>query len=262
MDGNLQANLDIYNGLVHKDRDNLQLGVGKEREGKSTLINTNLKYLDPTYNLDRCCFNGKDFLNLIRKTKEPYRAICWDEAQEFSSRSSISRFNRNIVQALSLIGTKNLFIGICLPSYFELEKYAAIHRSNCLMRVYSVDGNRGRFQFYNESRKKTLYLKGKKGYDYNVVKPNFIGRFTKDAFPFDKKEYEEKKMKAMEEGLEFDKTKESKWRNQRNDYMQYLYEEHKLTQKQISDVLINKGNPISREIVGSILRERGVNLGK
>ena len=185
MDGFLKANLDLYKKLVKNDRDNIQIVTGREREGKSTLMNANLKYLDPTYNLDRCFFDGESFVEAIKNNKTPYQSYGWDEAQSFTSRSAISKFNKDMIQALSLIGTKNLFIGICIPSFFELDRYPAIHRSNCLLRVYSVDGDRGRFQFYNEEKKKLLYIKGKKFYDYTQVKPNFSGRFMKETFPFE-----------------------------------------------------------------------------
>ena len=259
MDGFLKANLDLYKKLVKKDRDNIQIVSGREREGKSTLMNANLKYLDPTYNLSRCCFDGNSFVEAIKNNTKPYQAIGWDEAQEFTSRASISKFNRNMIQALSLIGTKNLFIGICIPSFFELDRYPAIHRSNCLLRVYSVDGDRGRFQFYNEEKKKLLYIKGKKFYDYNQVKQNFSGRFTKEVFPFDKKEYDKKKMDAMESGLNFDKIKQSKWMEQRNDLIEYLYYKCKLTQKQIEEYMNGKGNPLSLHTISDMLINRREN---
>lgn len=224
IDGLFLNNIRIYQKLVKQDRDNIGIYCGEEREGKSRMMNKTLKFLDPTYNLDRCAFNGKDFLELIRKTKEPYKGIGWDEAQEFTSRASISKFNKTMVQALSLIGAKNLYIGICLPSFFELEKYAAIHRSHFLIRVYSVEGERGRFEFWGKEKKKLLYLKGKKAYDYKIVKPNFRGRFTKDPFPFDEKEYQDKKMDAMESGLDMSKEQESKWKKQRDISLKYMHE--------------------------------------
>lgn len=259
MDGFLKANLDLYKKLVKKDRDNIQIVTGREREGKSTLMNANLKYLDPTYNLDRCFFNGEDFVEAIKNNRTQYQSYGWDEAQEFTSRSAISKFNKNMIQALSLIGTKNLFIGICIPSFFELDRYPAIHRSNCLLRVYSVNGNRGRFQFYNEEKKKLLYIKGKKFYDYTQVKQNFSGRFTKDVFPFDTKEYNKKKMDAMEKGLNFSNVKQSKWMEQRNDLIEYLYYENKLTHKQIADYITSKGHGINEGTIRDVLSARREN---
>ena len=250
MDGFLKANLDLYKKLVKQDRDNIQIVSGREREGKSTLMNANLKYLDPTYNLSRCFFNGEDFVEAIKNNKTQYQSYGWDEAQEFTSRSAISKFNKNMIQALSLIGTKNLFIGICIPSFFELDRYPAIHRSNCLLRVYSVDGDRGRFQFYNESKKKLLYIKGKKFYDYTQVKPNFSGRFTKNIFPFNKKEYDRKKMDAMESGLNFDRIKQSKWKRQRDILASHLYNKYEMQQKEMAELLTGKGESITKEAIG------------
>ena len=62
LDENLVHNLNLYRKTVQDDRDLVFICAGKEREGKSTFANTILTYLDPTYNIDRCCFTGQQFL--------------------------------------------------------------------------------------------------------------------------------------------------------------------------------------------------------
>lgn len=199
VDGYLLANLQLYQKLVKKDRDCPFILSGMEGEGKTTLGATICKTFDPSFNIDRCFFDGDSFLKALIDADEndQYKAYMYDEAQEFTSRGAMSAFNKKLIEVLSKIRAKNLYICLCIPSFFELEKYASIHRTRFLIEVYSVKGDRGFFKFWNWERKKLLYLKGKKNYDYNTMKANFIGTFTDSAFPFDKAEYNVRKFASM-----------------------------------------------------------------
>jgi hypothetical protein len=88
--------------------------------------------------------------------------------------------------------SKNLFILLNIPSIFELDKYPAIHRSVALIHIYK----RGTFAVYNYSKKKLLYINGKKFYSYAYPAPDFIGRFAK-YFPLNYNEYENKKQRGI-----------------------------------------------------------------
>lgn len=55
---------------------------------------------------------------------------------------------------------------------------------------------RGRFCFYNADRKKDLYVKGKKLYDYSKPTPNFRGVFT-NFYTVDEKEYRKLKKESL-----------------------------------------------------------------
>lgn len=215
IDGYLKDNLDLYKKMVKNHRDLVFVVTGKEREGKSVLANTILKYLDPTYCLDRCYMSGQEFVKGLDDATN-FQALCYDEAAEYTARGSLTKFNRIINEALSRIGVKQLFMAICLPSFFELDRYPAIHRSNFLLRVYSHQGQRGFFEFWNWENKLQLYLKGKKFYDYSSQHPNFRGYFTKSAFPLNQEEYDAKKLAALKDLAgkfrQHDKEKEDRMR--------------------------------------------------
>lgn len=153
-------------------------------------------HMDNTLDLDRVCFTAKQFIQAVEDAKQ-YQAIVFDEAQGYlSSRRALSKFNVALVQVMSEMGFKNLFIGICIPSFFELDRYPAVHRSVGLINVYK----RGSLACYNYHAKKQLYFEGKKMMNY-AVKPDFIGRFGK-WFPLDYEAYKEKKRKFALQPLE------------------------------------------------------------
>ena len=253
MDGYLHGNLELYKKMVKNSRDLIFVVAGREREGKSVLGNSILAYLDPTYykDVNRCCFNGAEFLKQIKKAKN-FQAVCYDEAQEFTSRGAITKFNRVLIQALSMIGMKQLYIAIIIPSFFELDRYPAIHRSNFLLRVYSVLGRRGQFEFWNWDKKKNLYLFGKKGYDYNTVKPNFRGSFRKRAFPFGE-EYNKKKLKAIE-GMNISfKDRADKQKAHRNQLIRYMNKNLNISHQKIAEIISKGDDSITRRQITEVL---------
>lgn len=201
MDGFAQKNLDVAKEVNRKDWDAINLIDGTEGAGKSVLAQQFAYYLDPTFNIDRIVFTANDFKDSVLKA-DKYQAIIYDEAYSgLSSRGTMSEVNKILVSMLAEIRQKNLFIFIVMPTFFDLDKYVAIWRSRVLIHVYAVDWERGYFMWFDSHRKKVLYLLGKKLYDYNVTKANFVGRFAaKDngGYIVDQIEYRNKKRKALE----------------------------------------------------------------
>jgi len=202
LDGYLKKNLDIAINNNKKDWDAVILIDGVEGGGKSVLGMQVASYLDPSYSLDRCCFSATQLIRAIN-TAQPHQAIVFDEAlRGLSSRSALSKINRIIVKLLAEIRQKNLFVIIILPSYFDLDKNIAIWRSVCLLHVYTSKGNkRGFFAFYDYDQKKTLFILGKKMYDYKQVKSSFVGRFT-NQYTVPEDEYRKKKREMLSGQIE------------------------------------------------------------
>jgi hypothetical protein len=147
--------------------------------------------LDPTFNLSRVCFTADQFIDAV-KNAEKFQAIVFDEAFGYlSSSSSLSKFNIALRKVMTEMGFKNLFIIICIPSFFTLQWYPAVHRSNCLIRVHE----RGHLGFYTYDQKKKLYALGKKFHDY-CLPPSFVGKFSK-FFPFERSLYDKKKEQSI-----------------------------------------------------------------
>ena len=193
MDGYLQINLEKAKQVVKKDWDMVFVIDGMEGSGKSVLTQQIAHYTDPTLDISRITFNPESFKKAIDEATK-YQAIIYDEGYAgLSSKSSMSAINKAIVQRLTIIREKNLFIFIVLPSFFDLDKYVAIWRSRALISVYTGKGfKRGFFSFYNYDKKKELYIKGKKFYNYKCVQPNFRGSFL-NGYMVNEQKYRTKK---------------------------------------------------------------------
>lgn len=193
LDGYIKQNLDVAKKVIREDWDMVFVVDGTEGAGKSVLAQQLAFYADPTLTVERIVFNDNDFKKAITAAK-PYESIILDEAYGgLASRSAMSKVNKSIVQMLTVIRAKNLFIFIVLPTFFDLDKYVALWRSRALITVYTREGfKRGAFKFYNAERKKNLYVNGKKFYNYHAAKPNFRGAFT-NHYTVDEKSYRDKK---------------------------------------------------------------------
>ena len=202
LDGYLVKQLEYCKNAVKDDWDVWIVIDGIEGAGKSTFAQQIAYYLDPTFDIDRIAFNGREHEQNILHDTEPCQAYILDEAGDgMESVSSMSKFNRMLKRTSQKVRQYNLFNILCIPSFFDLAKYYAIHRSWCLINV-DVEVNeekkrleRGKFFFYSRRRRKLLYLKGKRELDYNVAKANFYGRFT-SKWVVDEEEYKRRKGKV------------------------------------------------------------------
>lgn len=197
VDGYLKQNLDLMKETIKEDWDMIFVVDGYEGSGKSMLSMQMAQYCDNTFNLDRIVFNPTDFKKAIMAA-EPFQAVIYDEAYGgLSSKRALSEVNKSIVQMLTVIRQRNLFVFIVLPTFFDLDKYVALWRSRVLIHVYtSQDMKRGFFEFFNAQRKKDMYVKGKKFYEYKRGSCNFRGRFVKNWGVIDDKAYNAKKLKT------------------------------------------------------------------
>lgn len=199
IDGILQQNLETAKDIIVKDWDMLFIVDGSEGTGKSVLAMQMAYYCDPTLELDRIVFTSNEFKKAILSAK-PYQAVIYDEAYTgLSARATMSLINKTLVSMLAEIRQRNLFVFIVMPTFFDLDKYVALWRSRALLHVYTGDKfERGYFMFFNKTRKKDLYIQGKKFYNYFKPEANFKGRFT-NFYPVDEAEYKKKKRESLTE---------------------------------------------------------------
>ena len=89
--------------------------------------------------LPRITFNSKETLHAIQKTNSDdkhTKGVLFDEAfRGMSSKGVLSKENKKLVQALMEMGQSNLVLWIVAPSFFLLELYPAILRTNALFHV-------------------------------------------------------------------------------------------------------------------------------
>lgn len=188
--------------LVKKDEDRVYIVDGRERVGKSVFALQQAKYIDPTFNLERVCFTPEEFLDAIRKAPKG-SCVIFDEAfRGLSSKSSQSKVNKKIVQALMEMGQRNLIVFIVLPTIFLLEIYPAVLRSEVLFHIYKDSSGRRRWRLYNYQKKSQLYREGKKkGLSYKqprITNHQNRGRFY-GIYAIEEKSYRNKKAKSLRE---------------------------------------------------------------
>lgn len=245
MEERLKNNLDktVKDVLAKKDKDCFIVVDGAEGSGKSTLALQIGKYVDPSLDLSRVVFDAESFRQAILKAKKN-QCIVFDEAfNGLSSRASLSAMNRVLVGLMMQMRQKNLFVIMVLPTFFLLERYAAIFRTKALVHVYEVNGNRGYFRVYNKKLKKLLYLIGKKDYSYNhkLVRTRFYGRFYgKFALGDEKIDnlYRKKKLKALEATSQDPMSAgQIKYKEQRDILLWRLRKELKMTYQEMQNYL-------------------------
>lgn len=208
IDGYLKSNLDLLEERRKKKFDTLLLFSGGEGAGKTTLACQVLYYIDRSFDLDRVYFTGEQFKDGIINAK-PDTAHLLDEGYlAFAAKGVQEKMHKLLIAMLTMIRSKRLTIVIISPSFFDIDKYIAVHRSLALIRVTETRGERGNFHFYSVPKKKLLYILGKKYMNYGCVKSNFYGSFS-GKWVIDEDEYERRKQKAIAHVLQ-DKPKSTR----------------------------------------------------
>lgn len=241
----LHENLLEIQKLLNKDFDTLIIVDGEVGSGKSVLAMQICSFIDPSFDVGKIAFSGEEFRKIVINA-QPGTAVLFDEAMSgLHSRSAMQKENKLIVRMLAEVRQKNLFFVLCLPSFFDLDRSVAVYRSKALIHCYTRGSKRGQFLFYGPSKKKDLYIKGKKYYDYSVThswpRP---GDFTGE-YVVDEEAYRERKRKALfaylddEGGNLSEKDVELRVRQEiaHRMYSEPLKSQHGFTQAVIADVL-------------------------
>lgn len=186
-------------------------------------------YVDPSFSLDRVVFSPEEFHKVILKLArdgEKYKAVVFDEAIAGARAAQwASHVSQALIQLLAQIRQFNLFVFIVIPSFFELNRYIAVHRSQAMLHCYrDKKGRRGAFAGYGWEKKKRLFLVGRKEYNMRVQHPDFVGSFTK-FMPLPDLKYRRKKFDALNQAQEVkESVKDKKYYSQRNALVRYLVE--------------------------------------
>lgn len=182
-------------------------GMVVHNSGKSAMAFQLAKYCDPTFNIERIAFTPNEFIKLLKDTPQ-YGSIVYDESRRgLSSRSSMSRTNKDITSMLAEVGQKNLFIFIVLPSIHDLDRNVGGWRARLLIHVEAKlvkDENdnylleRGYARIWGEDKLMSLTeAKNRRGYSYDSPNSDFAVRFEKH-YVVDEKEYRKRKKESLE----------------------------------------------------------------
>ena len=261
--------------LTKEDDDRVFIVDGRERSGKSLWTFQQAAYIDPTFikrflsGKPTITFIPEDTLKAIQRTKSSdtvTKCIMFDEAfRGLSSRSVLSKTNKLIVQALMEMGQKNLVLFIVLPSFFLLDRYPAVLRSNALIHIerpkkYKKQTGRY-FKVFNYQKKAWLYNMGlNRGWGY-PMSTHFKGKFFGKYPGGDEVEKYYRKIKH-DSLIEIEKEfgvgsdvgiKAKKYLNQRNLVIKAFFESLSVTQKRFTEILYSKGFKVNAKTISLIV---------
>lgn len=241
MDGYLEKLLSSFKKAVQEKNTSVVIVIdGRSGMGKTTLSNQVSKYLDNRFNLPNIYFTPDSFLEGLANA-EKFSVHAFDEAMLLSNRSTMSQINKMIVQAMSMIRSKNIFVIFNINSVFDLDKNLALSRADLLLHVYGDNLiDRGNFAAFfkakgQEDRLKLLYLMGKKFYSYSKPKANFFGSFSSN-FIIDEQEYEIKKQQGVNAFLRGETQTIGKHNLIEARLIKYLFEQIKISADEIANI--------------------------
>jgi len=211
----LYQNLDVYAKKIAKDMHFLLIISGNDSvgNGKSTLatqvgcyltdkINQNHK-VNNTFTSDNVTMSAKKLVETSH-TLPKYSVVVLDEGDDLTTHGmkqaavELKRYFRKCRQL-------NQILILIIPSFFELPKFYSLARSHCLINVkFHGEFERGVYDFYGPNKKKKLYLKGKREWDYGVSNPDFNGGFFSSYcfYPNLREEIEKYKKKKYQDMLD------------------------------------------------------------
>lgn len=218
--------------------------------------------------LPQIVFSAKTFLEKVRELKSDEkrtRVLQFDEAfRGMSSKGALSKENKQLVQALMEMGQNNLVVFIVSPSFFLLEMYSSVLRSNALFHI-NKDKKSGKrvVRIFNYKKKAILYQLGiRKGWGYGIrthQTANFYNIYPGgDDFEW---RYRLKKQLSLRETEKTEKSEEGKYKKQRDLIIAGLYEEINSLRK-LSAGLKKFGVSLSPRAIGMIVNKFKKEKGK
>jgi len=208
MDGWLYNNLELlaskiiddmtFLGIIYSST--LEVGTGKSvlatqiGEAWSDIMKKKHN-IDIPYSVENIVWKPKDLIEKAFQIPK-YSYILLDEWEDSSYWSELGMTLRQFFRKCRQL---NLFMICIIPNWFQLPLSYAVSRSMFAIDVRFTDKlERGLFAFYNFPSKRILYIAGKRGHNYRVVKPTFMGKFT-DGYGVDESEYRNRKRQDMED---------------------------------------------------------------
>lgn len=187
---------------ANKGWDNLLIFDGMERIGKTKFaVTTGYVYawkLGKKFSLDNVHFDPEEMMKFATTTRN--QVIIWDEAATAGlAKNWQSETQQQILKILMMAGKYGHLWIFIVPSFFELSRYIALHRSLFLIHLYTPDLiTRGYFRVFNQLEKAYIYTNLKKKMTYGK-QDSFVGDYgiknTEKILDWDA--YEAKKDKAI-----------------------------------------------------------------
>lgn len=190
----LARNVDALMERIRKKKAAMIVVDGSVGEGKTTLgvhiaDYVNLKYGKNGHWVDldgehiQLAVGGKDFgEKLLLCHKEKLLVLLYDEAGDFDKKTTLSRFNRNLMRIFEMYRGFRILVVLCLPKFYKLENELF---ENGIPRLgvhtegrTETQGNFRAFDleqmYYIKHHAQKIIVKPK-AYDFGI--PNFYGHF-------------------------------------------------------------------------------------
>ncbi len=214
-------------------------------EGKTTLGEHCLSFMDKTFTPDRKPLNYDSFINIIKKAikKTDYPAVLLDEPE--NKLHPLSERGRELRDILGKVRQLNMFIGVCANSLGDIPSFI-FHR---LSAVFYLN-NKHRFWLYDSVKDKpkhTILEDIKKGFsryghgiflDKKTIKRAFLKNqgFSKDTV-FDEGNYIKRKMADLMTNINsyVGVSPKQKEKDDRDKNIFQRWKSKKFTQQQIAD---------------------------
>lgn len=244
--------------VLTKDRDFVLVIDGEEGSGKSVLAMQIAKFLDPEFNLEKITFTSEDFLKVIKdpKTKRGTCVLLDEAFAAANSRASLTEVNRAMIGVATEMRQKNLFVILCIPSFFDLDRYFALWRCRSLFHVYFTPDEDRRYVIFPKDYKKLLYLTGKKTYSYTSPYSPYPPFAFPNYYVVDETEYRFKKAQAFKKRTVSNQART--WLIQRNSYIKYILQTLGIAEQDIAKIPANYGAPsLSQRQISNVLKEIG-----
>lgn len=256
-----KTKVEIYTNFYKRQKknwDNWLIYSGDEGDGKSTIAKQDLAYMASLngrkFTVDDISFTPEQFSKSIDNAKDRESKLFDEAITGLASARTMSEVNHILRVKAAMCRKKKLTVGIIIPSFFDLDKNIAIHRSRALIHVYTRELRRGFYNYYTKDKKRLLYIAGKKFYNMAAIKPEFRGDYGKWT-TVNEDEYEDKKDKATEdqqvkEGIMAGKTR------MHRDAAMYMLNTKGITQLKIAEGLTELTNlEIKRTTVESAIKK-------
>ena len=171
-----KASMILIDGNVGEGKTTLGVHVGdyvNKRFGSGTMIDLH----------GQLAMGGKDFgekLLICHDKKEV--VLIYDESGDFDKKTTISRFNRNLMRIFEMYRGFKILIILCLPKFYKLEnELFEIGIPRMLLHVEDRSMRQGNFRafdleqmYYIKHHAQKIIVKPK-CYDFGI--PNFYGHF-------------------------------------------------------------------------------------
>jgi len=118
----------VLKRVKQSNKDYIIAFCGPKGTGKSYSCIRLMETIDPRFDINRIVFTAEDFIKLIKSNLPKGSAILFDEiGVEFASRQWWSILNKIINNAILLIRTKRLIIGLTIPMISMLDSMGRSH---------------------------------------------------------------------------------------------------------------------------------------